>query len=479
MTVQSDQGEGTPDLSMMSIPASSEFMALCRSQLRLLTEGLGASLSIVYITEEVEETGESKLFPVVVYPDGGIEHSHSVPTVTAELILATDELVSLSPNYARAKQLASNEDRQMTMLANNPTDLLRVPRRRGSSSTAENREPRKWAELDYQNQRRQILLPLVYDGTILGVLVTTRESQPWRAEEQIEIQHIAQTIAIAGIIDKRQNWLTVELQRQQEIQLHQRDLLHNLLHQLRNPLMAIRTFGKLLIRRLQPGDPNQTVATSIVRESDRLQELLEYLETTIDITIVNEGTRDRGSLQSSIAKPTTPTSAASENLLLPESNWEIASCYLMDILTPIMIAAEAIAQDRNLHFHTQIPADLPPIRATPSALREVLSNLIDNALKYTPTGGFVDIDVELLSQPPRMQICIRDTGLGIPAEDLAKLFTRHYRGIQAQGTIEGTGLGLAIAKELIDRMQGKITISSPPPGGDRGTEFTLLLLLAS
>jgi signal transduction histidine kinase len=477
VTVRSDTGEGTPDLSMMSIPASSEFMALCRSQLRLLTEGLGASLSIVYMTEEVEGTGESKLLPVVVYPDSGVERSHSVEVVTSELILETDKLVSLSPNYAHTKQLASNEDRQMAILANSPTDLLRVPMRIGSSSTEENREPGKWEELDYQNQRLQVLLPLMYDGTILGVLVTRRESQPWGAEDQTEIQHVAQTIAIAGTLDKRRNWLTAELQRQQEIQLHQRDLLHNLLHQLRNPLMAIRTFGKLLIRRLQPGDPNQTVATSIVRESDRLQELLQYLETTIDITIV-EDPLDRASLQSATAKPTT-NSAASENLLLPESNWEIESCHLMEILTPIIITAEAIAQDRNLNFHTHIAADLPPIRATPSALREVLSNLIDNALKYTPTGGFVDIDVELLANPPRIQICIRDTGLGIPAEDLDKLFTRHYRGIQAQGTIEGTGLGLAIAKELIDRMQGKIVIASPPPGIDRGTEFTLWLLLAS
>jgi signal transduction histidine kinase len=478
VTVRFDQGESTPDVSMMSIPASSEFMALCRSQLRLLTEGLGASLSIVYITEEVEGTGESKLLPVVVYPDGGVGRSQSVPTVTSELILATDKLVSLSPNYAlEAKQLASNEDRQMA-LANSPNDLLPVPMEIGSSSTAENREPRKWEELDYQNQRCQILLPLMYDGTILGVLVTTRESQPWGTEEQTEIQHIAQTIAIAGTIDKRRNWLTLELQRQQEIQLHQRDLLHNLLHQLRNPLMAIRTFGKLLIRRLQPSDPNQTVATSIVRESDRLQELLEYLETTIDITVVGEDTLERASLQPSMAKPTT-NSPASENLLLPESNWEIESCHLMDILAPIIITAEAISQDRNLNFHTHIPTDLPPIRATPSALREVLSNLIDNALKYTPSGGFVDIDVSLPSQPPRIQICIRDTGLGIPVEDLDKLFTRHYRGIQAQGSIEGTGLGLAIAKELVDRMQGTINIVSPTPGGDRGTEFTLLLLLAS
>jgi signal transduction histidine kinase len=449
---------------MISTPASSEFMALCRAQLRLLTEGLGASLSVVYMTDELEGSGESKLLPVLVYPETEVDRAYGVG------------LASLSPNYAAPKQIASNEERNLTMLAPNPGETFMASTLAGAATT-EKRERKGWKESDYQAQRLQILLPLVYDGTILGLLVTTRESQPWGAEEQTEIQHIAQTIALAGIIDRRRHWLTVELQQQQSIQLRQRDLLHNLLHQLRNPLMAIRTFGKLLLRRLQPGDPNQTVATSLVRESIRLQELLEHLETAIDTTIVNESTVQRASLQPAL----TTNSASSENLLLPEAVWEIESCHLMDILTPIIINAEAISADRNLNFHAHVPDGLPTIHAAPSALREVLNNLVDNALKYTPTGGEVHVDVELQlkQEPPMLQICIRDTGVGIPAEDLQKLFTRHYRGIQAQGSIEGTGLGLAIAKELIDRMQGKIAVASPPPGGDRGTEFTLWLLLAS
>ncbi len=456
----------------MSTSASSEFMALCRAQLRLLAEGLGASLSVIYMTDELEGSGESKLLPVLVYPETGVARAQSVGVGNIARSLASPtELISLSPNYGVPKQIASNEERNLGMLAPKPSATFPL-----AAATPSDNRSEGWEESESQAQRLQILLPLVYDGTILGLLVTTRETQPWGAEEQTEIQHIAQTIALAGIMDRRRNWLTVELQQQQAIQLHQRDLLHNLLHQLRNPLMAIRTFGKLLLRRLQPGDPNQTVATSLVRESIRLQELLEHLETAIDITLVSEDTVERASLQPA------PTSnpALSENLLLPEVDWEIASCHLMDILAPIIITAEAIATERNLNFHAHIPADLPTLRATPTALREVLSNLIDNALKYTPTGGEVHIDVELQAQqPPTMQICIRDTGVGIPPEDIKKLFTRHYRGIQAQGSIKGTGLGLAIAKELIDRMQGKIAIASPPPGGDRGTEFTLWLLLAS
>jgi hypothetical protein len=72
---------------MSTIPASSEFMALCRSQLRLLTEGLGASLSVVYMTEELEGSGESKLLPVVVYPETSAARAQSVGLAGSELMM--------------------------------------------------------------------------------------------------------------------------------------------------------------------------------------------------------------------------------------------------------------------------------------------------------------------------------------------------------------------------------------------------------
>ncbi len=432
-------------------------MALCRAQLRLLAEGLGASRSIVYLTEEMEKGGESKLLPVVVYPETEVVWSKAMSQITTEV-----EGLASQP---QPKQIVPNEDRSVATLT--PTKPLRR---------------RKKADLD---NRRQIVLPLVYDGTIVGLLMTTRETHPWNADEQTEIQHIAQTLALAGILDLRRNWLATELRHQQQLQLQQQDLLHNLLHQLRNPLTAIRTFGKLLIKRLQTEDPNQTVASSIVRESDRLQELLQHLELAIDLNLVDPAEDDTDSFQKLPASSNLDVNP-SANLLLPDAAFRIESCQVADVLDPLIISAEAIAQDRNLTFHAHIPPDLPLVQAHPAALREVLSNLIDNALKYTPAGGEVDIDVELCNIPKgtlqepeisKLQICVRDTGMGIPPQDLAKLFTRHYRGVQAHGSIAGTGLGLAIAKELVTHMHGKMEVFSPPPGADRGTEFILWLQL--
>jgi signal transduction histidine kinase len=444
----------------MPTAASPEFIALCRAQLSILTDSLGASLSVVYMTDEPAGGEESKLIPIAVYPETPVVWSQAMKQLTSQ---------SLSlPSNEYPKLLTSKDQ-----VLNSAPESRDLP-------TAE------W-QSHPKSSHRQMLMPLVHEGAILGLLVTTREKRPWNAKEQTAIKHIAQTITLAGVLDRQRNWLTTQLQHQQQLHAQQQYLLHNILHQLRNPLTAIRTFGKLLIRRLQPGDKNQEVANSIVRESDRLQELLQYLETAIefdaptpkaviDLTPSESPPREQVALTGSIEPGEEERHA---NLLLPNVRGQIADCQLTDTLHPLILSAQAIAQERNLIFHALIPPHLPKIRASAAALREVLSNLIDNALKYTPPGGSVTIRVKCHPEttPHHLTIAVRDTGLGIPAEDLEHLFERHYRGVQAQGDIPGTGLGLAIARELITQMQGTIEVKSPPAGCDRGTEFVVSLLV--
>jgi signal transduction histidine kinase len=445
----------------MPTAASSEFIALCRAQLQLLAEGLGASRSIVYLTEGIEG-GTSKLLPAIVYPD-------------------TEIARAVAPQIAPSQEETISPPQSEPMLTTEGNIAILAPSRLSETSD------RTLQSSDDRNSRLQVVLPLVYDGTIVGLLMTTRESQPWNTAERTEIQHVAQTLALAGIMDLRRNWLANELSHQQQLQIQQRDLLHNLLHQLRNPLTAIRTFGKLLIKRLNPDERDRSIANSIVRESNRLQELLQHLEVAIDLNAVTAATDTVDNIKQ-LPAPPPPEGTRSANLLLPDATFRIESCQIADVLSPLISSAEAIAQDRELSFHAHIPPELPLVQAHPVALQEVLSNLIDNALKYTPAGGEVDVDVELIETPKKsrrkhppatLQISVRDTGLGIPPQDLEKLFTRHYRGVQAQGNIAGTGLGLAIAKELVTHMNGKLAATSPPPGSDRGTEFILSLPLVS
>ncbi|NET00041.1 MAG: GAF domain-containing sensor histidine kinase [Sphaerospermopsis sp. SIO1G1] len=435
----------------MLMSASSDFIVLCREQISLLTQGLGASLSVVYLTQELGETvtAQAQLIPIVVYPETAALHQGEYKELKITQILPspTQQRKLLSPTLD-----SENQDKTTTN-----------------------------SQKEYVVSANQIVLPLVYEGVMVGLLVTGREDRPWNEREKSQIQYIAKTIAIACILDQRQVWLEQQLHQQQILQEQQRDLLDNLLHQFRNPLTAIRTFGKLLFKRLRSTDPNQEVASSIVRESDRLKELLIQFDQVIDIDSTKA---DLAPIPLKESVEASVQSEANTNLLLPGTGEEITNCQIADLLAPLLISAQAISQDRNLQLITDIPENLPLVKANIKAIQEVLNNIIDNALKYTPPGGKVIIEAGY-SKENLQGIAISDTGPGIPAKDLEHLGERRYRGVQAQTKIPGTGLGIAIAKQLIQQMHGEIEVFSPALNTDinsrnkPGTTFIIWLQICT
>ncbi|HBB31222.1 MAG TPA: histidine kinase [Cyanobacteria bacterium UBA8803] len=436
----------------MFIPASSEFVALCQSQVAVLTQGLGAALSAVYLTtEELVEGSQPKLIPVVIYPEAAaVWEEDETDLALPERGDRMDKLPQLSKAIPRLLPQKSEQDSQV-------------------DSTSPD-----WQDESLYRQR-QIVLPLIHEGVVLGLLVTGREDRPWNDREQAAIERIAQTLTIAYLMDRRRVWFEQQLNQQRTLHAQQRDLLDDILHQFRNPLTALRTFGKLLFKRLLPGDKNREVAASIVRESDRLQELLKEFDESLDkysedmdlLTLPAAAfplpVKDEEGQKTSHANEQ-PEAATGVLPLLPGKTFIIESFAVAEVLGPLLLSASAIAQERDLQLHFSIPNDLPPVRGNAKALREALNNLIDNALKYTPAGGQIYIQTEIGQHPPQgemIAIAITDTGPGIPAQDLNHLFERHYRGVQATTSIPGSGLGLAIAKELIEQMHGQIEIFSP------------------
>jgi len=265
-----------------------------------------------------------------------------------------------------------------------------------------------------------------------------------------------------------------------------------LLHQFRNPLTALRTFGKLLVKRLNPNDANRSVVDSIIRESDRLQELLKQLDAAIDLDLADlVPMLPSGQTESVFTREapdfaetrteTVPLHQTAEPKLLLGTAIDLQPHCVTEVLQPLLDSASAIAQDRQLILETSISPDLPLVLLDLRALREVVNNLVDNALKYTPAGGTIAIAVRRVApaapgMPHRQAIIVADTGPGIPPEDRQHLFTRHYRGVQAKTEIPGTGLGLAIAQELMHQMQGEIQLFNPASScglldGVEGEEF--------
>jgi signal transduction histidine kinase len=439
----------------MFIPASSEFVALCQSQVAVLTQGMGAALSAVYLTEELVEGAEAKLIPVAVYPEAEAVWEEEEPNlVLPEAMDEIDTVPRLSRGQPRLLPQAFDYDPK-------------------ESSTASD-----WEEKALQGQR-QIVLPLMHEGVMMGLLVTGREDRPWNESEKANIKRIAQTLSLAYVIEQRRAWLEQQSAQQQRLRLAQRDRLDDLLHQFRNPLTALRTFGKLLIKRLLPGDKNYDAASSIMRESDRLQELLQEFDECLDMNLEDLAPPSLpGTVEVQPPVPTPP------NSLLPRKALTLEPISITAVLEPLVVSARAVAQERDLDLSASIPTELPPVLGNAKALREILSNLIDNALKYTPAGGAIAVEASVQEKAERgemLAIAISDTGPGIPPKDQEHLFERHYRGVQAETTIPGSGLGLAIAKELIEQMQGDIEVHSPARSHRAtqvGTTFVVWLPLA-
>lgn len=418
----------------MFIPASSEFVALCKAQVAVLTQSLGATLTAVYLTEDLVKGGEAKLIPVVVYPEAReVWEEEDCDLMLPEVRGKIDTIPQLARTIPRLLPQASESG----------------PDTGSTSGWGGNFHPRQ----------RQIVLPLIHESAVLGLLVTSREDRSWNENEKVTIERIARTITLAYILDQRRVWFEQQLNQQRHLQAQQRDRLDDLLHQFRNPLTALRTFGKLLVRRLLPGDKNTEVASSIVRESDRLQELLQQFDECLDSEDYELAPLTLAATPVADACPEPTTTS-----LLPAKAFTLEAIAVASVLEPLLVSAQAIAQERGLKLSSQIASDLPLVQGNATALREVLSNLIDNALKYTPMGGTIDIRVaetRHTSQGEMLAIAISDTGPGIPQQDLEHLFERHYRGVQAATPIPGSGLGLAIAKELITQMHGEINVFSP------------------
>lgn len=135
------------------------------------------------------------------------------------------------------------------------------------------------------------------------------------------------------------------------------------------------------------------------------------------------------------------------------------SCAAEEILARVVFDMADQARSKNLDLVLKIEHELPPVLGDPQQLSQAMANLVDNAIKFTPAGGEVLVE----ARPLEKTVCVdvRDTGIGIPVEDQAKIFDRFYRGAQ-QGNVRvsGSGLGLSLVKAIVDRHGGSITFES-------------------
>jgi len=151
---------------------------------------------------------------------------------------------------------------------------------------------------------------------------------------------------------------------------------------------------------------------------------------------------------------------------------------LIEVVEDASMTLAHVFEEKRMTFENRLDPDIPQVLIDRNRLVEVLINLINNGIKFTPAGGRITIDTRGLTEKrDYLRVVVSDTGIGIPPEDLPKVFDRFYQG-QSTGISMGSGLGLAITKEIIEGHQGSIRAESRL-GSGTSFVFTLPLLLVN
>jgi two-component system phosphate regulon sensor histidine kinase PhoR len=140
-----------------------------------------------------------------------------------------------------------------------------------------------------------------------------------------------------------------------------------------------------------------------------------------------------------------------------------------DKIEEIVSLLQSQAVCKNINLNARVEADISKLMGDPDQFKQMLINIVDNAVKYTPEGG--NIEVKAYNSGNDVIISVKDNGIGIPKEHISRLFERFYRVDKARSrNVGGTGLGLAIVKHIVMQFDGKIEVHSQI---DKGTEFIL------
>jgi signal transduction histidine kinase len=214
-------------------------------------------------------------------------------------------------------------------------------------------------------------------------------------------------------------------------------------HELRAPIGGAQSLLRTLVRGLA-GELSEKQKEILGRVEVRLDGLMELVNDLLSL-------------------------AASKTL---EADKPLESVPLYPLLQGMMDRYSVEADSKQISLSLEVPEKNLSVRATEDGLERVFTNLIGNAIKYTPSGGHVEITVT--DYPEIVQIAVADTGIGIPHADLPHLFEEFFRAKNARRSgITGTGLGLSIVKQLVERFGGKIEVHSVE---GEGTTFTVALV---
>lgn len=297
---------------------------------------------------------------------------------------------------------------------------------------------RSWDEINRFRTRDVMCAPAVFKDEVLGVVqVINSNNTPFEEDDLVPLESVSRFVAYA-LYHAR---LYDELATLKGLEKEKADFMRIIVHELRSPVAA----SKSLLTALQfinKDDPN--ILSVLSRIEDRMEQLLELVEDILQMSRIKAG------------KPL----------------GEIAVCDLVTESRSISKEYVDQAEGKGLQMTVELSESPVLVRIDLQGYRLIMSNLVSNAVKYTPAGS---VEVTLRQESPWAVLEVSDSGLGIPTDDIPKLFTEFFRASNVRASdIKGTGVGLAGIKDLIERFDGQMELESEE---NKGSKFTVRLPL--
>lgn len=256
-----------------------------------------------------------------------------------------------------------------------------------------------------------------------------------RSQEQVEMVEVSShSLFLQAIVTPfegagAEGYLVIlqDLTRIRRLETVRRDFISNISHELRTPLAGL----KALVDTLRGGaiDDPPAAKRFLERMDNEVDALAQMVEELLELSRIESG---------QVPLRLMPTPVA-------------------EVVIPAVERLRPQAERAGLTVRLLLPPDLPPALADADRARLVLTNLVHNAVKFTPPGGQITVTAESVGE--EVVVAVKDTGVGIPAEDLPRIFERFYKADRARSG-GGTGLGLAIAKHIVQGHGGRIWAES-------------------
>jgi len=313
--------------------------------------------------------------------------------------------------------------------------------------------------------KRYMSVPIIEGGKVVGVAGVGNKEDPydqadvrqltllmegmWQMMEQKRaedtLRKFASKLAQANRdLSKANAELSQANEELKSLDLMKDEFLSNVSHEFKTPLTSIQGYSQLIWDgTLGPVNEQQKKAVdTVIRNSERLRKLVDSL---LYISRAQAG----------------------------KLSYSFDDLMISDVIDNSIQDLSLQAEKKDIEINKYVEEDLPPIRGDKDKLTDVMINLIDNAIKFTPQGGRIDVGAEV--DDGSLHIYVRDTGIGIPEDKISNLFQRFYQvDASVKRRYGGTGLGLYICKKIIEDHEGNIWVKSQE---GEGSTFHILLPL--